>query len=90
MATVTQLTTDAARKRAACLFSVQFSFQDVQHFNDLGLQELWSAIENTLVVAEREQGGSGMHWESGVNKCKLLHLEWIDNKVLYPVSWDKP
>ena len=21
-------------------------------------------------------GGSGMDWEFGVNRCKLLHLEW--------------
>ena len=23
-----------------------------------------------------------MDWECGINKCKLLHLEWINNKVL--------
>jgi len=23
-----------------------------------------------------------MDWESGVNKCKLLHLEWISNEIL--------
>ena len=28
------------------------------------------------------QGGSGMDWEFGVSRCKLLHLEWINNKVL--------
>ena len=27
-------------------------------------------------------GGSGMDWESGVPRCKLLHLEWISNKAL--------
>ena len=26
--------------------------------------------------------GSGMDWESGVNRCKLLHLGWISNEVL--------
>ena len=26
-------------------------------------------------------GGSG-DWEFGVSRCKLLHLEWTDNKVL--------
>ena len=26
-------------------------------------------------------GGGGMEWEVGVSRCKLLHLEWIDNKV---------
>ena len=34
-----------------------------------------------LVVA-KGQGGSGMDWEFGVSKCKLLHLEWICNEVL--------
>ena len=23
-------------------------------------------------------GGSGMDWEFGVTRCKLLHLEWIN------------
>ena len=27
-------------------------------------------------------GGSGMDWESGVNKYELLHLEWISNEIL--------
>ena len=39
-------------------------------------------VENTLVVAKGEGGGSGMDWEFGVSRCKLLHLEWISNDVL--------
>ena len=40
-------------------------------------------------------GGSGMHRKFGINRCKLLHLEWISNEVLqhrklYPASWDRP
>ena len=27
-------------------------------------------------------GRSGMGWEFGVSRCKLLHLEWIRNEVL--------
>ena len=27
-------------------------------------------------------GGSGMDWKFGVNRCKLLHLEWISNEIL--------
>ena len=23
-----------------------------------------------------------MDWESGVNRCKLLHLEWVSNEIL--------
>ena len=26
--------------------------------------------------------GRGMDWEFGVSRCKLLHLEWINNKIL--------
>jgi len=26
--------------------------------------------------------GSGIDWEFGVNRCKLLHLEWISNEIL--------
>ena len=26
--------------------------------------------------------GGGMEWEAGVSRCKLLHREWINNKVL--------
>ena len=26
--------------------------------------------------------GSGMDWESGVKRCKLLPLEWINNEIL--------
>ena len=38
--------------------------------------------ENRLVVVKGAGVGSGMDWEFGVSRCKLLHLEWIDNKVL--------
>ena len=36
-------------------------------------------LENRLVVAKGE--GVGMDWESGVNRCKLLPLEWISNEI---------
>ena len=39
-------------------------------------------VENRLVVAKGERGGSGIDWEFGVNIHNLLHLEWINNKVL--------
>ena len=35
-------------------------------------------MENRLVVAE----GRGREWEFGVNRCKLLPLEWISHEVL--------
>ena len=26
--------------------------------------------------------GGGMEWEFGISRCKLLYIEWINNKVL--------
>ena len=41
---------------------------------------IWG-IENRFVV---DKGGAGkkMDWEFGVGRCKLLYVEWINNKVL--------
>ena len=41
-----------------------------------------SYMENRLVVAKGEGEGSGMDWEFGVSRCKLLHLEWISSEIL--------
>ena len=35
-----------------------------------------------LGVAKGEGEVTGMDWEFGVNRCKLLHLKWKDNKIL--------
>ena len=34
------------------------------------------------MVAKGEGYGGGMEWEVGVSRCKLLYIEWINNKVL--------
>ena len=34
------------------------------------------------MVAKEEGVGGGMEWEVGVSRCKLLYMEWINNKVL--------
>jgi len=39
-------------------------------------------IENRVVVAKGEGRGSGKDGAFGVGRCKLLHLEWMDNEVL--------
>ena len=45
-------------------------------------------IENRLVVAKGEWGGSGMDWEFEVSRCKLLklYLKWISNEVLLHIT----
>ena len=39
-------------------------------------------IENRLVVAKGEGSGGGIDWELGISRCKLVYVEWINNKVL--------
>ena len=39
-------------------------------------------MENRLVVGKGEGRGSGMNREFGVSRCKLLYLQWVDNRVL--------
>ena len=47
-----------------------------------------TAIENRLVFAKADGGGSVMDWEFGVSRCKLLHLEWIRTEVLLHNTWN--
>ena len=45
--------------------------------------ETESGTENRLVVAKGEGDSErGMNWEFGISRCKLLYLEWINNKAL--------
>ena len=48
---------------------------------NLSTEKKFTDLENRLVVVKRD-GGSGMDWNLGVNKCRLLHLEWISNEIL--------
>ena len=34
------------------------------------------------MVAKGERVGGVMAWEIGVSRCKLLYIDWINNKVL--------
>ena len=56
---------------------------------------IWNLIYSTNEPSHRKEthglgvqtcgcrgGGSGMDWESGVNRSKLLPLEWISNEIL--------
>ena len=39
-------------------------------------------FKNRFVVVKGEGGGRREDWELGVSRCKLLYIEWINNKVL--------
>ena len=34
------------------------------------------------MVAKGQGVGRGLDWEATVSKCKLVYMEWINNKVL--------
>ena len=38
--------------------------------------------EQTCGCHGREGIGRGKDWEFGISRCKLLYIEWINNKVL--------
>ena len=46
-----------------------------------GERDRETAIENRLVVAKGGSGGE-KDWEFWINRCKLLYIGWINNKVL--------
>ena len=39
-------------------------------------------LRTDLQLPRGKEGGGGMDWEFGISRCKLLHVEWINNKVL--------
>ena len=38
-----------------------------------------STEQSDLWFPRERRGGRGMDWESGVGRCKLFNLEWINN-----------
>ena len=39
-------------------------------------------VKNRFVVARGEGSGDGMKWEFGISRYRVLHIEWINKKVL--------
>ena len=39
-------------------------------------------------MVAKEVGVGGKAWESGMSRCKRLHREWINNKVLRQSTGD--
>ena len=35
-----------------------------------------------MVVTKGEGSGRGLNWEFEISRCKLIYIEWINNKVL--------
>ena len=68
--------------------------EDKYHIQIPYITYIWNLIYGTNEPFHRKEthghgeqtccrgGGSGMDWESEINKCKLLPLEWISNEIL--------
>ena len=39
-------------------------------------------LEEQTCGCQGEGGRSGVDWEFGVSRCKLLHFEWMSNEIL--------
>ena len=52
------------------LICISLIINDAEHFFHVLVGHLYGG------------GRSGMDWEFGVNRCKLLPLEWISNEIL--------
>ena len=49
---------------------------------NLSIEKKTHGVEEQTCGCQRGGGGSGMDWEFGVNRCKLLYLEWISDEIL--------
>ena len=49
---------------------------------NLSTEEKIMDLEKRLILAKAEGEGVGMNWEVGVNRCKVLPLEWVSNEIL--------
>ena len=66
-----------------CCFSPSTpKFRNAACKNKIDVKQL-SCIEQTYgCQGGVEGGGEGLDWEFGIIRCKLLYIEWINNKVL--------
>ena len=55
---------------------------NLKYDTDELIYETDSDIENKLMVTKGEGDGGGINWEFGISRCKLLYLEWMNNKDL--------
>ena len=53
------------------------------HFDRAEISQFSKLSSARLVVAKVERGrGEGMDWEFEVSRCKLSHIEWMNDKSL--------
>ena len=66
------------RAKVAKMWNLKYSTGQPTYRTETNSQT-WS----TDLWLPKEWGRSGMDWEFGISRCKLLHLEGISNEVLW-------
>ena len=59
---------------------MEYNFKMIQLTYQTGTDS--QALKTNLWFPRGEWVGRGVDWEFRVSRCKLLNLEWIDNKIL--------
>ena len=53
---------------------------------NLSTKQRLTDIEIRLRLPMERGSGGGMIWELGISRCKLLYIEWINNKDLLYIT----
>ena len=70
------------KKDSYHMMSLICGIQNMTQNEPIYKAETLADVENRAVVAQGECAGGGMGWDFGISICKLLYMEWINNKVL--------
>ena len=49
---------------------------------NLSMKQTESGNREKTGGCQGEGRGRGLDWEFGINRCKLVYIEWINNRVL--------
>ena len=63
-------------------YDITFNWNLIYSTNETFHRKENHGLREQTCACPRGGGGSGMDWESGVNRCRLLPLEWISSEIL--------
>ena len=69
-------------------YDIAYTWNLKYDYMNLSTNQKQTHRKSRLVVAKGVGPGRGKDWEFGISRCKLLYIEWINNKVLlYGLPW---
>ena len=60
------------------IWNLKYDTNELIYWNRSRIRDM----ENRMVVTKGEGSGRGLNWEFEISRCKLIYIEWINNKVL--------